>query len=95
MFYIYALICFIKLALFQDTNSIVDTETLTSIIKYSLATINSTYATVATTPQGNLILCCDKPTIVPKKIRGIVPIIHNDNNEKKFLYSTYVVEPSI
>ena len=55
MFYIYALICFIKLALFQDTNSIVDTETLTSIIKYSLATINSTYATVATTPQGNLI----------------------------------------
>ena len=32
---------------------------------------------------------------VPKKIRGIVPIIHNDNNEKKFLYSTYVVEPSI
>ena len=55
MFYIYTLICFIKLALFQDTNSIVDTETLTSIIKYSLATINSTYATVATTPQGNLI----------------------------------------
>ena len=55
MFYIYALICFIKLALFQDTNSIVDTETLTSIIKYSLSTYESTYATLATTPKGNLI----------------------------------------
>ena len=27
-------------------------------------------------------------------IRGIVPIIHNDNKENKFLNSTYVVEPS-
>ena len=55
MFLIYIFICFIKLALFQETNSIVDTETLTSIIKYTLATIDSNYATVATTPKGNLI----------------------------------------
>ena len=55
MFLIYTFICFIKFALFEEINSIVDTETLTSIIKYSLSNINSIYATVATTPKGNLI----------------------------------------
>ena len=55
MFNIFILIYMIKIILNDDSNSLINTETLTSIIKYSLATINSTYATVATTPQGNLI----------------------------------------
>ena len=55
MLYIYTIICIFKLALFEDSNSIVDTETLTNIIKYTFADKDSNYATVVTTPKGNLI----------------------------------------
>ena len=55
MFIIYILIFYIKLVLLEESNPIVNTETLTSIIKYSLSTPPTNYATVATTPKGNLI----------------------------------------
>ena len=55
MFNIFILIYMIKIILNDDSNSLINTETLTSIIKYSLSTYESTYATLATTPKGNLI----------------------------------------
>lgn len=55
MFNIFILIYMIKIILNDDSNSLINTETLTSIIKYSLSTYESTYATLASTPKGNLI----------------------------------------
>ena len=39
----------------DDSSSTIDTKTLTSIIRYSLADIGTAYATLSTTPLGNLI----------------------------------------
>ena len=39
----------------EDSSSTIDTKTLTSIIRYSLEDIGTAYATLSTTPLGNLI----------------------------------------
>ena len=62
--YVYALyvlniiifLCNIDSIILDDSHSIIDTETLTSIIRYSMSDdINTNYATISTTPLGNLI----------------------------------------
>ena len=44
-----------KIILLEETGFTINRETLTSIIRYSLAEEASDYATLATTPKGNLI----------------------------------------
>ena len=39
----------------DDSTSIIDTKTLTNIVRYSLADIGTAYSTLTTTPLGNLI----------------------------------------
>ena len=45
----------IKIILLEEITSTINRETLTNIIRYSLADTASDYATIATTPKGNLI----------------------------------------
>ena len=54
-FNIIVILCIINIVLSDGSDSTTNTETLTSVIRYSLNDSSTNYATVTTTPLGNLI----------------------------------------
>ena len=89
---LYILILFynINKALSDDSSSIINTETLTSFIRYSLNDSDANYATITTTPLGNLICSASYfNTLTIKYYYGLKPdgrpYFTKDSEETEFL----------